>query len=109
MDATQLIYPPDHTGYARTKDVHAFLKKSGVLKVDLGIMDVQMLVDRLWYDGKVTRIRKLGGDVSGYGSMSEDDGEEEDFMEVWMYRTVRGHSVGAISGGGGGVWWTDTP
>ncbi|ORY40367.1 RNA polymerase Rpc34 [Rhizoclosmatium globosum] len=93
-DAAQLIYPPDHTGYATTKDVHAFLKKSGVLKVDLGIMDVQMLVDRLWYDGKVTRIRKLGGD---------------EVIEVWMYRTVRGQSVGAISGGGGGVWWTDTP
>ncbi|ORY40414.1 hypothetical protein BCR33DRAFT_719405 [Rhizoclosmatium globosum] len=72
-------------------------------------MDVQMLMDRLWYDGKVTRIRKLGGDVGGYGSMSEDDGEEEEVMEVWMYRTVRGQSVGAISGGGGGVWWTDMP
>jgi DNA-directed RNA polymerase III subunit RPC6 len=94
--------------------VHGFLKKSGALKVDLAMDDVQMLVERLWYDGKITKIRKMGGggrDSEGFNSMSEDDYGDEEVVEVWMYRAVKGESVSSLAGGssGSGVWWTDIP
>ncbi|KAJ3266139.1 34-kDa subunit of RNA polymerase III (C) [Chytriomyces hyalinus] len=115
---TQPIFPPDHTGYATTKDVHAFLKRSGILKVDLAMVDVQMLVDRLWYDGKVTRIRRLGaggsesrGDAEWNGrdlssEEDEDDDGDEEIVQMWMYRAVRGEAMQVVKGG---VWWSDVP
>ncbi|KAJ3070241.1 34-kDa subunit of RNA polymerase III (C) [Podochytrium sp. JEL0797] len=112
-DTTEYIYPPDHQSYASTRDVHTFLKRSGALKVELTMTDVQSLVDRLWYDGKITRIRKMGGGggEGGNHSMSEEDDfeDEEEVVDVWMYRAVKGESVSGVVGGAGGVWWTDVP
>ncbi|KAJ3208928.1 34-kDa subunit of RNA polymerase III (C) [Entophlyctis luteolus] len=113
VDMQSTIHPPEYSGYASTRDVHSCLKKSGILKVDLALEDVQTLVDRLWYDGKIMRMKKIGDDRRN-NSMSDDDydEEEESVADMWMYRAVRGESVGRGAPGSGvwgGVWWSEVP
>ncbi|KAJ3128561.1 Chromodomain helicase DNA binding protein, partial [Physocladia obscura] len=112
--SSELIFPPDHQAYATTSDVHNFLKRSGVLKISLTLEDVQMLVDRLWYDGKIVRIRRAGamGDRNHMSEDDDDDDGEDSVVEMWMYRAVRGESVGhgqIGSGTWGGTWWSEIP
>lgn len=110
------IYPPSHTAYPSASDVHKFISKSGLTTVPLAVGDVQTLLDRLFYDGKVTRIQKSGW---GHDDSDRMDTEDEDFDDgdfggggesvrdldtvVWMYKAVRGSALEERNA------WTDAP
>ncbi|KAJ3333444.1 34-kDa subunit of RNA polymerase III (C) [Blyttiomyces sp. JEL0837] len=95
------VFGADYQGYATVRDVSNFIKKTGIITVELALMDVQMLVDRLWYDGKVQRIVRFGkamgsggfagrGRAPSVGSGDEWEGDEmvidDDEVDTWMYK-----------------------
>jgi DNA-directed RNA polymerase III subunit RPC6 len=119
-DFAQAIYPPSYNGYPTVRDVARFVKMSGIITVDLAIMDVQMLLDRLWFDGKVQRLIKVNNDFSdaikpGKAGLnrrrmqvldddlnsSDDDMEETDESDMWMYKATRSKQAESC--------WTDIP
>ncbi|KAJ3164937.1 34-kDa subunit of RNA polymerase III (C) [Geranomyces variabilis] len=117
------VYPPSHSAYPSASDIHKFISKSGLTTVPLGVPDVQALLDRLYYDGKVTRILKTGsrsGDPDRMDTDFDDDEDEDDEFDddfrdggervrdldngdVWMYKAVRGSALEERNA------WTDVP
>jgi hypothetical protein len=69
--------------------------------VDLTNAEMQLIVDRLWYEGKIQRLQKFTtrSSSSSYGgggytddsssSCDEDEGGEEVSDGLWMYKAVR--------------------
>lgn len=115
------IYPATHAAYPTATDIHKFIAKSGLTTVPLSVADVQALLDRLYYDGKVARIQKAGHhhhgsdsdrmdtDDEDYNDDDDDDGEAGEVVrdlaaaDVWMYRAVRGAALEERNA------WTDVP
>ncbi|KAI8920789.1 hypothetical protein PhCBS80983_g00444 [Powellomyces hirtus] len=109
------IFPPSHSAYPSASDIHKFISKSGLTTVPLSVADVQALLDRLYYDGKVTRIQK-----SGHHEFDDSDrmDTDDDFLDedgggrevvrdmdtdIWMYKAVRGSALEERNA------WTDMP
>lgn len=78
------IYGPDYTGYPSLDQIHRFLRDSRVTSAELGLEDVRMLLDCLMYDGVIERVVWAGPRES---RIVDDDEDEED-LEVYVYRTV---------------------
>ncbi|KND01224.1 DNA-directed RNA polymerase III subunit C34 [Spizellomyces punctatus DAOM BR117] len=105
------IYSASYSSYPTASAIHKFIGKSGLTTVPLSLEDVQSLLDRLYYDGKVTRIVKSGYAESDYDRMDTDDEDYRDGDEevrdldsdVWMYKAVRGWATEERNG------WTDMP
>ncbi|KAJ3036714.1 34-kDa subunit of RNA polymerase III (C) [Rhizophlyctis rosea] len=112
------LFSHTSTTYPTLPQIHKWVKSSGITSVDLSTTDVQMLLDRLEFDGKITRV--LAPTSSSFASpfnprrmdidSDDDDDDEEEAVDMeaqnWMYRVVRGVGVG---GGGGGNAWTEIP
>lgn len=105
----EAIFPADYSGYPTAPDVHKFVTKSGLTTVPLSLEDVRTLIDRLFYDGKITKIQKAGHDLSDSDRMDVDDDDDEDgevvreMHDMWMYKAVRGSALEERNA------WTDMP
>lgn len=49
------IYPASHAKYPTSQEIHAWLSKTGLTDVNLGLGDIHALLDVLIYDGKVEK------------------------------------------------------
>ncbi|KAJ3292714.1 34-kDa subunit of RNA polymerase III (C) [Borealophlyctis nickersoniae] len=103
------IFSSSHTSYPTVKSIHTFIRKSGMTTVELSIADVQCLIDRLEFDGKIVKIFKAGGGwnsdrMDTDESEKDEDDEEEVRAESWMYRVARGFGMGEPLNA-----WTDVP
>ncbi|KAI8822602.1 RNA polymerase Rpc34 [Fimicolochytrium jonesii] len=114
------VYPASHSNYPTASAIHKFITQSGLTTVPLSVADVQALLDRLYYDGKVTRLQK-----TGYATSEEEEsaGEEEEVMDLdddddfrggketvrdlqhhaWMYKAIGGAAIEERNA------WTDMP
>ncbi|KAJ3076942.1 34-kDa subunit of RNA polymerase III (C) [Quaeritorhiza haematococci] len=54
------IYPSDHPSYPTASDILRFIKRSQITNVELSFGDIEQLLDRLCFDGKVYRRLKTG-------------------------------------------------
>ncbi|KAJ3023101.1 34-kDa subunit of RNA polymerase III (C) [Thoreauomyces humboldtii] len=94
------IYPSSHASYPTATDMRKYIFDKNITTVQLTVADVQSLLDRLYYDGKVTRIQKVGGtDPDDSDRMDTDHEDGDDFAgetvrdlnsDIWMYKAVRG-------------------
>ncbi|RKO99569.1 hypothetical protein CXG81DRAFT_14327 [Caulochytrium protostelioides] len=71
----QDVFSADHTDYPTVREVHAHVMGSGISSIQLAVSDVQVLLDRLLYDGKLSR------------SIRPDDTTDME-ADLWMYRAV---------------------
>ncbi|EGF79925.1 hypothetical protein BATDEDRAFT_12133 [Batrachochytrium dendrobatidis JAM81] len=83
---TNSIFPSSHP-YPTCNDLHKWISKSGITTVQLSHTDVQSLIDRLIFDGKVEQIQSI------------HTGSNED---IWAYRATRSSVLN-------GSVWTDVP
>ncbi|KAI9093081.1 RNA polymerase Rpc34 [Phlyctochytrium arcticum] len=110
------IFPASYTSYPTASHIHKFVTKHGLTTVPLGQEDVQTLLDRLYYDGKVTRILKVGHDFSDSepDDREMDQDSEDDMMDGaeqvrdmdsqrFMYKAVKGAALEERNA------WTDMP
>ena len=81
------IFPGTWQGYPTTLQVHNWISKSKITSTELSISDVQSLIDRLVYDGKVIRLSKTAGaDTFAMDSDVEEFVVEDGFS---MYKAVK--------------------
>ncbi|KAJ3186501.1 34-kDa subunit of RNA polymerase III (C) [Gaertneriomyces sp. JEL0708] len=100
------IYPASYTNYPTASQVHKFLSKSGLINVPLSLEDVKQILDRLYYDGKVVKLPKLGQDFSDQSEPEDLDADEQvvDLEDdMWMYKAVNGAIIDERNA------WTDMP
>eukprot|EP00842_Homolaphlyctis_polyrhiza_P005584 jgi/Hompol1/6026/HPOL_002352-RA len=85
--------------YPTCTDLHLWLKRSGISSAVLEAADVQMLLDRLVYDGTIERIQRTpevlaaitmnGGRAVNFGNDDDDDDFADMDEEIWCYRATR--------------------
>jgi DNA-directed RNA polymerase III subunit RPC6 len=75
--SSQAIYPPSYTGYPTLTNIVRVLENSKLVNVELKEADVQVIIDRLVFDGKIERKARVAA------AMDEDD--EDDVV----YKAVR--------------------
>ncbi|KAH9265472.1 hypothetical protein BASA84_001610 [Batrachochytrium salamandrivorans] len=120
----QCIFPSSHP-YPTCGDLHKWISRSGITTVQLARADVQSLIDRLIFDGKVEQVqssqafsvggvgrggRGEGPSSRGFGTvLSGDDDDDDEWNgdddaseDVWAYRATR---VQPLLGSA----WTDVP
>lgn len=76
------ILSPNYSGYPSLEQIHRFLMESRITSADLGPEDVEMLVERLIFDGLVEKVIWTGPRVSRIIDDDEDD-------ELYVYRAVK--------------------
>ncbi|KAI9197325.1 RNA polymerase Rpc34 [Polychytrium aggregatum] len=114
------IFPADHNGYVTATDILTFIKRTKLVTVELGRGDIQQILDRLLYDGKITKRTRVAGEgsamrgikydtLSGGDGSGGDDGEEvighvydDDDEDLIMYKAERDIR-------GGQSAWADFP
>ncbi|KAJ8323320.1 hypothetical protein BDV3_004261 [Batrachochytrium dendrobatidis] len=109
---TNSIFPSSHP-YPTCNDLHKWISKSGITTVQLSHTDVQSLIDRLIFDGKVEQIQSIHtgssmGRLEMFSNPTDrlDSGDEDEWNggdeDIWAYRATRSSVLN-------GSVWTDVP